>query len=144
MNVLAGKMLMQKSGNLVSAEQALANKQVIGYYFSAHWCPPCKQFTPVLADFYQELKDNDAPFEIIFVSSDRSEQEMKSYMQELHGDWYAIPLGDPVASTLKKTFSVTGIPAFIIVKRDGTVITTNGRADVQMKGPACFTTWASQ
>ena len=25
------------------------NLKFIGVYFSAHWCPPCKAFTPVLA-----------------------------------------------------------------------------------------------
>ncbi len=25
----------------------LASKKVIGIYFSAHWCPPCRGFTPV-------------------------------------------------------------------------------------------------
>ena len=27
-------------------------KKVVCFYFSAHFCPPCKTFTPVLADFY--------------------------------------------------------------------------------------------
>jgi thiol-disulfide isomerase/thioredoxin len=30
----------------------LQDRKIIAYYFSAHWCPPCRLFTPVLADFY--------------------------------------------------------------------------------------------
>ena len=26
---------------------------VIGLYFSAHWCPPCRGFTPILKNFYE-------------------------------------------------------------------------------------------
>lgn len=34
-------------------------------------CPPCRQFTPVLASIYNELQTMNKPFEIVFVSSDR-------------------------------------------------------------------------
>ena len=36
----------------VSAESALEAKKVVAFYFSAHWCPPCRNFTPILGDFY--------------------------------------------------------------------------------------------
>ena len=37
--------------------QAMAGKQALALYFSAHWCPPCRGFTPQLAEWYmQELK----------------------------------------------------------------------------------------
>lgn len=39
--------------------------QVIGIYFSAHWCPPCKKFTPLLIDAYNTLKERGEPFEIM-------------------------------------------------------------------------------
>jgi len=41
-------------------------------YFSAHWCPPCRSFTPQLADAYEKCM-GDKNFEIIFLSSDRDE-----------------------------------------------------------------------
>ena len=28
----------------------------LGLYFSAHWCPPCKAFTPKLVETYNKVK----------------------------------------------------------------------------------------
>ena len=44
---------------------------MIGLYFSAHWCPPCKAFTPVLVEAHQKLKATGRDFEVVFVSSDK-------------------------------------------------------------------------
>jgi len=44
------------------------------------------------------LKDQNAPVEVVFVSSDRSEQEMLSYMVESHGDWLTVQWGSPLAA----------------------------------------------
>ena len=52
MEILKGQQLLKKSGAVVDADQALAGKKIICFYFSAQWCPPCKAFTPVLAEFY--------------------------------------------------------------------------------------------
>ena len=46
---------------------------VVGIYFSAHWCPPCRGFTPELAKIYAQCKAEGKSFEVVFVSSDRDE-----------------------------------------------------------------------
>merc|ERR1711871_796533 len=34
------------------------SKPYVGLYFSAHWCPPCRGFTPELAKRYTKLNEN--------------------------------------------------------------------------------------
>lgn len=38
----------------VSTVAALSNARLIAFYFSAHWCPPCRQFTPVSKIFFKQ------------------------------------------------------------------------------------------
>ena len=79
MDSLAGQKLVKADGSSHEADAVLADKELVMYYFSAHWCPPCRQFTPMLKDFYDEVSDEN--LEIVFVSSDRSDDDMKSYMK---------------------------------------------------------------
>jgi thiol-disulfide isomerase/thioredoxin len=78
--------LLTKSG-LQSTQDLLENKIVL-LYFSAHWCGPCRSFTPRLADIYKEAKADASlasKFEIVFVSCDHDEDEFKGYYGEHHG-----------------------------------------------------------
>ena len=63
-------------------------------YFSAHWCPPCRGFTPKLAEWYNNFKKlpNGDKLEIVFVSSDRDEKTFKEYYAEM--PWLALPYAD--------------------------------------------------
>ncbi len=62
---------------------SLEHKKLIGLYYSAHWCPPCRNFTPVLIDFYHQVKKlHPHDFEVIFLSCDQSlEQFNKERIQ---------------------------------------------------------------
>ena len=83
---LAGK--LQAAGGAEFDASALKGKRVL-FYFSAHWCPPCRGFTPVLAEWYKKFAaDNDV--EIIFVSSDRDQAGFDGYYGEM--PWKALKL----------------------------------------------------
>jgi len=112
---------------LGSEAMAKVGGKAIGLYFSAHWCPPCRGFTPKLAEMYNNgLKDK---MEIFFVSSDRDQASFDEYFAEM--PWQALPFDKRAEkSLLSDTFSVSGIPAFIVLNSAGTLITTEGRSKV--------------
>ncbi|KAK7200039.1 tryparedoxin-like protein [Novymonas esmeraldas] len=72
--------LLRQDGTSIAAAEALRGKKYVLIYFSAHWCPPCQRFTPLLADFYEAHKDTQ-DFEVLFVSSDREEGRMMDFFQ---------------------------------------------------------------
>ena len=118
MDWLSGQQLLGKDEKVVSADSVLQDKRIIAFYFSAHWCPPCRLFTPVLAEFYSDLVTTGGePLEIVFVSSDKTPEDMMTYMKESHGDWLAVQHATVLAQQLKKQYEVTGIPTLIVVNR---------------------------
>lgn len=76
--------------------QDTVKDKIIGLYFSASWCPPCQKFTPLLKDLYDEIQRRKAAFEVIFISFDKTKEDMEQYFVEMHGDWLALPFGDPL------------------------------------------------
>ncbi|KAH3767297.1 nucleoredoxin 1 [Pelomyxa schiedti] len=116
--------LLGKEGNRVGLV-GLEGK-IVGLYFSAHWCPPCKVFTPLLAEVYKELVAQGKPLEIVFVSSDSNEDEFSEYYNEM--PWLAKP-------NLTK---IEGIPSLVILAPDGTKITDEGRDLVEEHGTKVF------
>jgi nucleoredoxin len=52
-----GETLVDKDGKSHPTEERCAGlEDGVLIYFSAHWCAPCKQFTPILAKAYKEHK----------------------------------------------------------------------------------------
>lgn len=94
---LIGDTVIDKSGksySISSLYNNATNKPILGLYFSAHWCPPCREFTPVLIQFYQKFQttSNGLRFQIVFVSSDHDEVAFREYLNEM--PWYALPYRD--------------------------------------------------
>lgn len=44
-----GDALLTADGERPTSE-VLAGCEAVGIYFSAHWCPPCRRFTPEVSD----------------------------------------------------------------------------------------------
>jgi nucleoredoxin len=118
-----GNLVHFQNGNIVSVgESDLAEKKIYGLYFSAHWCGPCRKFTPKLVDYYNKIRGEHPEFEIIFVSSDKSADAMATYMREAGMPWTAIEFSKlPNVPTLKK-YAGDGIPDLVIVDATGKVL----------------------
>lgn len=46
--------------------------KLLAIYYSMHNCPPCREFTPLLASLYEEINEDEKVMEIIFFSGDKS------------------------------------------------------------------------
>jgi len=120
---------LTKGDSTITTADALKGKSKVAIYFSAHWCPPCRGFTPKLAERYTELVGKGENFEVVFVSSDRDEASFKEYYATM--PWLALPFEErDVKAKLSKKFKVSGIPALIILDEAGEVINKEGRSCV--------------
>jgi len=54
-----------------------------------HNCPPCREFTPLLACLYEELNEDEKVFEVVFFSGDKSQEQFDEYYSEM--PWLALP-----------------------------------------------------
>jgi len=99
---LVGDLLVNSSGQTVESSSITAKlssesfgKRVLGLYFAARWCPPCRDFTPILIEFYSHFKESLTTYflvDIIFVSSDVDEESFLEYLKQM--PWPAIPYDD--------------------------------------------------
>lgn len=118
---LLGSSLLSKdsSGNIrsVDTEVALHNSRLVALYFSAHWCGPCRRFTPMLAEFYTHLKEAVLPthgLEIVFVSSDRDPNGFNQYYDSM--PWLSLPFDQrSLKQSLSTRYGVRGIPALVVL-----------------------------
>jgi len=110
--LLGGDLVLDgKDGTVPIAD--LASKHLL-LYFSAHWCPPCRGFTPKLAEAYEAYKAKGLDFEIVFVSSDKDEKAFAEYRAEM--PWLALPFADrDRKNALSKAFDVSGIPSLVVL-----------------------------
>jgi nucleoredoxin len=118
-----GNLVRLQNGNLVSCyDEELAPKQIYGLYFSAHWCPPCRKFTPQLVAYYNQIAHDHPEFEIIFVSADKSAEDMATYMRESGMPWPAIEYGKLANVPSLQKYAGRGIPDLVIVDASGKVL----------------------
>ncbi|KAG7400850.1 hypothetical protein PHYBOEH_004061 [Phytophthora boehmeriae] len=121
-----GEKLLTKDG-LQDTDYKLAGKKVVGFYFSAFWCPPCRQFTPFLGAVYDDMVEHHPELEIIFVLSDRNPAQYQEYFSQM--PFLALPSDAYSANkTLNTKFAVKTIPTLVFVSQEGKVITLDGRA----------------
>mmetsp|Transcript_12155 Transcript_12155/g.28843 ORF Transcript_12155/g.28843 Transcript_12155/m.28843 type:complete len:262 (-) Transcript_12155:48-833(-) len=111
--------------------EALAGKTVIGLYFSADWCGPCRQFTPELVSFYERMnqrRGHKDKFEIVMISRCRDINSHYQYFSKM--PWLALPFelaAGQLGQVLGDKYGVKGIPSLVLIDDLGQTITTDAR-----------------
>eukprot|EP00658_Telonema_sp_P-2_P002610 TRINITY_DN1097_c0_g1_i16.p1 TRINITY_DN1097_c0_g1~~TRINITY_DN1097_c0_g1_i16.p1 ORF type:complete len:172 (-),score=48.88 TRINITY_DN1097_c0_g1_i16:499-1014(-) len=123
---LLGPELMTKDGARPTLE-ALAGKQHIMLYFSAHWCPPCRGYTPQLSEAYA-ASDKKESVAVVFLSSDKDQAAFDNYYADM--SFFAMPYSDRNRKEeLSSKYGVKGIPTLVLLDAGGTLVEQNIRGD---------------
>ena len=137
--------ILKGAGKFVSNNGEVSNDlsavKIVGVYFSAHWCPPCRNFTPVLAEFYNKVNASEKVFEVVFVTSDNDEKSFKDYLSTM--PWVALPFDSELKDELSNKFNVSGIPRLVILNSEGVIVDDNGRSAVVSNGEKAFANWVN-
>ena len=116
-------------------------KDYVMLYFSASWCPPCRQFTPQLADFYNAHKDK-KKFEVVFCSWDNDQTQFSQYFSKM--PWLAMTNRAHV-DALGKKYGISSIPSLIVLDaKTQQVVSTQGRMAVVRDPTAEKFPWMGQ
>jgi thiol-disulfide isomerase/thioredoxin len=91
------------------------NRPLIGLYFTASWCRPCRQFTPRLIEAFKSQKD----LALVTVCLDQTPQAQQTYTEKM--PWPTLAFDNPNREKLTQKYQVLqkGIPRILIFSQNG-------------------------
>lgn len=120
---IVGNDIIDKEQKSFICEELLENK-IILIYCGSSWSEPDKIFFPKLSKLYNEMKEDQIQFEIIYNSWDKTEDEYNEYIKEM--PWYSIPFKDEnIRKTINSKYRVTAIPTIIVLDNNGNCLNNN-------------------
>mmetsp|Transcript_1180 Transcript_1180/g.1282 ORF Transcript_1180/g.1282 Transcript_1180/m.1282 type:complete len:146 (+) Transcript_1180:38-475(+) len=118
---------LQSQADLVD-RSVLDSAKVIGLYFSALWCVPCKDFTKKLMQLYEDVNRSEKQLEIVLCSGDLTDSDFDQYYKNM--PWLAIPFDDDAAGELAEKHKVTTMPVLILIDKDGKMLKDRAQKDI--------------
>lgn len=94
--------------------------------FWATWCGPCREEMPnIFANYQKHYKDG---FEVVAVSVDQDLEALAEFIGKAKPPWVVVADNFPGnTQPMSSQYGIRGIPAFILVGRDGKVAAVNCR-----------------
>lgn len=123
-----GEEFIDNKGGKYNLNQ-IKSRKLLGLYFSASWCPPCRNFTSKLIPFYEDINKSEKKFEIVLIRGDNEENAFNDYFGKM--PWKTLPFNatGPIGKA-KTKFSVRGIPKMVILDDNGKVISENAVGEI--------------
>ena len=121
--LVKGELVTSRNGLLrpyLDAE--FEKKKLIALYMSAHWCAPCRQFTPKLVAFYNKIAAAHPEFEVVFVSNDKTAAAMEGYMRDDQMPWPALNYDKVAGNAALLKYFGGSIPCLVVVDENGKVV----------------------
>ena len=140
----------------------MTSSRMVGLYFASSWCPDCTPVTPALKSVYESQPTTEKKnFEVVYISSDNSAEQMESSMNTSHGKWSSIPFSEQnELADIKRKFGACaakeapglsllgpgrrkfGIPTLIVIDCESeNIVTTDGVSDIMKNGADSLKKW---
>lgn len=126
LDALKSRMVRCRDGGISRATGTeLENKKFVALYYSAHWCGPCRKYTPELVQYYNRVVAAHPEFELVFVSSDRSRFGWESYIQEAKMPWLAVDYDQLAGLEGVKSLGGGSIPSLLVLDSAGRIVASS-------------------
>lgn len=129
---LEPKLISATGNKAVAFKKEGVSPKYTALYYSAHWCPPCRAFTPKLVQWYNKFQPKHKDFQLVFVSSDKDEAAMLKYMTETKMPWPAVGFGEKKQTAVSQ-FAAGGIPYLVLLDEAGKNLT--GKPENKWESP---------
>ena len=121
--LLKGKLVTFQGGSMKNYDDSkLAGKKYFAIYYSASWCGPCRQFTPKLVQYYQQIAAQHPEMEVVLMCEDQSAADKQKYMQTDRMPWPAVRFERKAMEKELEHYAGNGIPDLVLVDGDGKVL----------------------
>lgn len=97
--------------------------KVVGLYFTVSHRSSDDDFTPVLNQLYERLKEIGENFEVVLISLEEEESTYNESFSKM--PWLAVPFKDEICDRLFHYFELQAIPTLVIVGADGKTLNNN-------------------
>ncbi|KAI3352947.1 hypothetical protein L3Q82_019513 [Scortum barcoo] len=124
----------------------ILENRILMLFFASAESDMCREFVPVLNDFFKRLKDPayiEYPklLALIYISLDQSEEQQERFLKELHKRVLFLAFEDPYRKELQAMFKVRDVPTVVVLRPDGSILIPNAVQDIFRFGSDCFQNW---
>jgi len=115
--------------------------EVVALYFGADWCAPCHAFTPRLRQIRQHLLNAGVSTEVVYVSQDSSEADMRRYMRQAAMPWPGISPRRLRTLAAIQTLAGAAPPNLVLIDRNGNVLASGWEGRRYLGLQSVLQTW---
>jgi nucleoredoxin len=127
---LGDSLLTGTSTEIKPTKEVVGDAKLVGLYFGAGWCPPCRAFSVLLSELHDTAMSKGIELVIVFISADKSSAEFKEYYSTM--PFAAIPYDrKDIRDKLASRYEVSEIPTVVVLDAMGSIIDSDARVTVE-------------